>query len=44
MRKNHSDYIEFLSNINLNLYRERFRSFTSVEENLPKDIQILDFI
>jgi hypothetical protein len=44
MKKNHSDYINFLSNINLNLYRERFRSFTSVEENLPKDIQILDFI
>jgi hypothetical protein len=43
-KNKHSDYIDFLSKIDLNGYRERFKGYKSVEEDLPKDIRILDFI
>ena len=40
----HKDYVDFLSNIDLEGYRKKYRPYMSVEENLPKNIQILDFI
>jgi hypothetical protein len=40
----HEDYINFLKNIDLDGYRQKYRPYMSVEENLPRDIQILDSI
>jgi hypothetical protein len=44
MKVTNKEYVNFLSEIDLNSYRLRFRPYMSVEENLPRDIQILDFI
>lgn len=41
---NHKKYIHFLKGIDLDGYRQRYRQYMSVEENLPRNIQILDFI
>jgi len=40
----HKDYLEFLKTIKLDDYRQKYLKYKSVEENLPKQIQILDFI
>lgn len=40
----HKDYINFLKSIDLDGYRKKYRLYMSVEENLPRDIQIIDFI
>jgi hypothetical protein len=42
--KNKQDFINFLKTINLGNYRERFVGNKSVEEDLPKNIQILKHI
>jgi hypothetical protein len=46
MTKNitHKEYVDFLKGIDLDAYRKKYRPYMSVEENLPKEIQILDFI
>lgn len=40
----HKKYLQFLKGIDLEGYRKRYRPYVSVEENLPREIQILDFI
>lgn len=44
MKITNKEYLKFLSNIDLESYRLRFRPYMSVEENLPKEVQIIDFI
>lgn len=42
--KNHDDFVNFLSKLDLDYYREKYKGYKSVEEDLPKNCQILDFI
>jgi hypothetical protein len=42
--KKYSEFIDFLKTIDLASFRDRFVSYKSVEEDLPKNCQILPFI
>jgi hypothetical protein len=44
MKNTHKDFLIFLENINLIEYRKKFSGYRAVEENLPKNIQILSLI
>ena len=39
MKITNKEYLKFLSNIDLESYRLRFRPYMSVEENLPKFLE-----
>lgn len=43
-QKSITEFIQFLETINLDYYRKKFAANKSVEEDLPSNIQILEFI